>query len=327
MQTILDNGTGADALWQNQIYEIAAGGDFWQSGGDVTPGSSSTDIEMSVSAVTVNIGGESVSHGSQPVTLSSPSSNPRCDAIFADSAGVDKVEGVELEKLPTDNQFPSIYQPAPDNGSLVGGPPLAAVFVEPEDSVSSDIESWQIQDRRMNGDLVTPADHVAAIEGYDTGANGPVETTTRNAARLDDQPAGRIRRNYFSMSVPGEHKPVPGTQASGDNYFEKRVTLPPDHRFRLWRVSLASDGADPPSTLRARVVRLSTEGYLYNRPDESAYDTDGLGPVFNSAATFGRTDTQEQLAFRVTNTADVSESADGFVATFWCEIEDAARDP
>lgn len=204
MQTIIDTSDGADALLQNQLYTIAAGGNFWESGGSLSSGGSSSSIKLSVSSVTVNIGGDSVTHGSQPVTLSATNSDYRSDVIYADSSGIGKVEGVEMAKLPSDNQFPSIWQPAPDNGSLVPGVPLWVVHIQPSDAASADIASWQMQNRRMNAETINTDAVISLLEDYDTAANGPVQTTVQNSAALGGQSAEDWQQTSSALTHAAE---------------------------------------------------------------------------------------------------------------------------
>lgn len=192
METIVNVSDSADALLINQLYSVASGGDFWESGGQLSTAGSSTDIQLSVSSVTVNIGGQTITHGSQPVTLSATSGEYRTDVIYADESGVSALEGVEMAKLPQDNQFPSIWQPAPDNGSLVPGVPLHVVHVTPGDAASADIESWQTQNRRMNATTLSSARLASLLENYDVDAGGAVETTVTNSEQL----AGRSAADW-----------------------------------------------------------------------------------------------------------------------------------
>lgn len=329
MKTTVNTADGADALLINQLYTIASGGDFWESGGALSTAGSSTSIQLSVSPVTVNIGGETVTHGSQPVTHSATSGEFRSDVIYADSSGVDVQEGVEMVKLPEGNSFPSIWQPTPDNGSLVPGVPLWVVHITPEDAASADIESWQMQNRRMNAQTLQPAAVASLLADYDVGANGAVQTTVEDTEHVGNELSGRIKRNYFTVNVPSPGDTIPGTQAD-ENYLEKRVTLPVNHRFRIWRTSLTSlDRLSLPNNIRLRVVRYTDSGVFesYVSAEPADYDADGFAPIHNSADTSGAAPNQQALGFRVENTSDTAESGDRFGGTFQCSMMDADRDP
>lgn len=220
MNTIVDISEAADAFLINQLFSISTGGGYWESGGQISTGGSSTAIEMSIGSVTVNIGGEVITHGSQPVTLSATSGEYRSDVIYADSAGIDKVEGVEMPKIPTDNDFPNVWQPAPDNGSLVPGVPLWVVHVTPNDAASVDIESWQWQDRRINA-AVAHADVADQLERVGdwriTDNTLQVFPSADGQAAIDfavDNDLKRVRfepGNYGDITITGRGMVIGGT--------------------------------------------------------------------------------------------------------------------
>lgn len=239
MQTIIDTADAADSLWMNQIYTIAAGGDFWESGGQLSTAGSSTDIQLSVSSATVNIGGEPVSHGSQPVTLSATGGEYRSDVIYADSAGISKVEGVEMPKLPSGNQFPNVWQPAPNNGSLVPGVPLWVVHVTPEDAASADIASWQMQNRRMNAEEINTDAVVALLEDYGVAANGPIQTTVQNSAEFGG------RGHYEELYSRTGHVHTTQVSSGGETRSSDNILVPSGRAARLWSVSVnTADGTE-----------------------------------------------------------------------------------
>lgn len=159
METIVPSGTAADALRWNQIYQVQTEQAYWISGGDVTPGTASTQIEVDVASGQANINGTSVSWASNSVALSDANADPRVDVVYVQEDGsLAAVTGTPNAYRPnTDengNSFtPAPFQhwePAPNDGSDVLGLPLACVLVKPTTADSTDLASNEIQDRRLS---------------------------------------------------------------------------------------------------------------------------------------------------------------------------------
>lgn len=297
MKTIVDIADGASALLINSIYNVATGGDFWESGGQISEAGSSTGIQLSVSAATVNIGGETITHGSQPVTLSATSGEYRSDIVYADSTGIGVVEGVEMAKLPQYNRFPSIWQPAPDNGSLVPGVPLWVVHVTPEDAASGDIASWQFQDHRLNASSLSPAEVATLLGNYDT-SNGAVDTTVTNAQKLSgmggDTRAASYGPTMFFETVP---KQSPGSNHS--------FYVPASHEVHIFKWSVAASTGATGTNQRIQFGR-------YNLTEDKfvaeVSDVDGTNAVNQTFQSRG-----EPFAFRLDNQSQYEVSMTGTV--------------
>lgn len=333
MKRHIQNGEGVRAFAKNLIYN-ALDGPTWESGLQVTPNTTDTSgIFVDIGDGAINVDGEPISHPSQKIELSAAENYPYIAVIDVTTAGVGKVEGNEAPKRPnstqddTEGTFPNIWSPVPDDGGLVNGVGRALVYVRPSVSDSTDITDADIRNYNVSGlNAVSVDDLRGVIEALDTSSES-IDTSVRNSDRLGGEPGGRIQRNYFTVNVPAIQQQIPGTQAT-DPFLEKRVVLPPGHRFRIWRTSLISDMDTNPGNISIQAVRYTDSGIveMYSSGASADYDTDGFSPLFNSAAGFGTNQTQQTLGFRVRNDSDTQQSGAKFSATFLCDMMDSARD-
>lgn len=169
METIVTAGEAADALRINQIHQVQTGQAVWISGGSVTPGSSSTQLTVSVASGEATINDTSVQWASDTVGLDSASTQPRVDVIeVREDASLHAITGAPNAYRPnTDEDGNTItpapfqhWEPAPDDGTNVLGMPLACVLVEPTMADSTDLTTDHIQDRRLDG-----ADNSSLVKG------------------------------------------------------------------------------------------------------------------------------------------------------------------
>lgn len=184
MDTIVTAGEAADALRINQIHQSITKDAYWVSGGDVTPGTASTQIEVNVASGEANINSTSVTWASDSVVLSAANNDPRVDVVYVQEDGtLTSVTGTPHSYRPNtdENGDPFTpapfehWEPSPDDGSNVIGLPLACVLVKPTTADSTDLTSAMIQDRRLSA---TTNPEFLRADGVD---NGSVTVTSNDA--------------------------------------------------------------------------------------------------------------------------------------------------
>ncbi|EMA42654.1 hypothetical protein C449_15968 [Halococcus saccharolyticus DSM 5350] len=317
----------------NGIYTATSGGDYWKSGLEVTPNTTDTSsIYVDVSNGTINVGGEDVSLPSQKVELDPATNNPRIDVIEATANGVGVVKGNEAPKRPTDAEdgqegtFPNIWQPAPDDGTLVGGVLRAIVYVRPSVSDSTGITAQDIRNydvQGISGDFVAQTNLQPSIEALDVDLADPLDTTVENSQNLGGTFHNQFRRNYLTIQVPGKSETIPGTD-NADDPQRSFLTVPPDHRFVVWRSSINSNQAVVENDISAEIVRDTGSGQVsvYSTGQSVDYDTNGTG---NIAVADPQNDSY-RLVFRFQN-SNAADSSNRYTATFRCSLNNAEIDP
>lgn len=182
MNTIVNGEEGAFALRLNQIVQAQTGQGYWISGGDCAPGTSSTEITVSVDPGTVSIGGQTVDFaGNDNLPLPAADSQPRVDVVSVQSNGNFSVtEGTPHSYAPTpggsDPAPFEFWEPSPDDGRNVTGVPLCYVLVEPGTSDATGMPNSHVDDNiripgRENSEFVLG-------NGQD---NGPTQITVNDA--------------------------------------------------------------------------------------------------------------------------------------------------
>ena len=329
MQRLFKGGEGATALINNIAYTTGIGGDYWKSGLEVTPNTTDTSgIYVDVDAGVARINDSDVSYNAQKVQLSAASNDPYIAVIYADANGIGAIEGGEAPKRPTqadpynddvEGNFPGIWSPAPDDGSAVPGVGRAIVYVTPSVSDSTDLTSGDIRNYNASGagDFVAEDDLEPSIEALDVDLTDPLETAVDNTLRLGDTHHNQWRSDTLSIDVPGEPEVIPGTD-NAEPPQRKFLTVPPDHRFTLWRTSLNSNTGALENDISIQVVRDTASGQVEVFSTGATYEYD---PNTGALASVAPQDTAARYEFRFQN-ANAADSARRYTALFRCQIAD-----
>lgn len=155
------SNSAVESLTINQFAHWQVG-DAWDTGCDVSIGSSTEDIVVSISQGAMYVGGTEVTvNAQQKILQTGDNENPRKDVVVVDENGsVDIVAGTPapiLSDIPEDDsRFDPVfhaYRPAPDELDGKGGElvPIAVVWVPPDTVSSSDLDGdiTYVQDRRL----------------------------------------------------------------------------------------------------------------------------------------------------------------------------------
>lgn len=193
METKIDAGDAAYSLYENSIIQAYTHNTYHISGGQVTPGTDANQITVAVEAGEAQVNDTNVSWTSEELVLEDggvgPSgqttNDPRVDVIFVKANGALGVAtGKPTPYAPdTDQQGDPLtpsqfehWEPAPDDGTNVGGATLALVLVEGGDTSAGDIASGDIKQWKLGtADL---GDKYVLGNGED---NGPVTITVNDA--------------------------------------------------------------------------------------------------------------------------------------------------
>lgn len=336
MKALFSNSHAITAFAQNVAYTATSGGPFIQSGLTVTPNTTNTNaITVDVEAGVINVEStndqgetvrENVSLGAQSVTLSAVPGDPdtavgRVDVIYATENGVDAVEGEVAPKRPTqagpfnddiEGDFPGVWSPAPNDGSLVPGVGRAIVYTTPQVSDSTDITGADIVNFDAQG---TAANAIGrdelrpAIEDIDTDPDA-LQTTVQNSEGLGGQPHQHWARDFFSVSLPQNSQKI-----GANTTLQKNITLPPDHELALWRTSLQSDSGVIENDVSLSVVRSDPDTANIAVFSSSAEYEQKPGSAL--ARTVGQSVTT-QLFFRLNNPGDMTNEK--YTAMFRAEM-------
>lgn len=350
MRALYQNGHAITALAQNIEYTATSGGPFWQSGVAVTPNTTNTQqITVDVEPGTINVeitnnAGETVrknvSIGEQSVTLSAVPDDPdtevgRIDVIYVTENGAAAVEGEVAPKRPTqaspfnddiEGDFPGIWSPAPNDGSLVPGVARAIVHVTPQVSDSTDLTDADIVNFDAQGSATSAIgrDELRpAIEALDTDPNY-LDVDVTNAGHVGNTTANQLRRNYFTVELPGEFTTIPAASGGSPGEISTGVVVPPDHRFTLWRFSMAErQGPTVENDLTVQIVREAASGAsvaVYESTGQAFDYAESTGSIASTAAA----NDARVFTFRVLN-SNQADSTGEYNATFVCGLEDTTR--
>lgn len=208
MFTFIDSGDAGYSLQLNVMLQTLTRSAYWISGGGITPGTSSTDITVAVSAGEATITGTPVSWADEELILADagmgpngqPTNNPRVDVISATSNGaLSATTGEPAPYAPdtdangnplTPQEFEH-WEPAPDDGQRVGGAVLGLVLVKPNFGSAQDLTSACIDNDWKFG----PGEVSQFVYGNGQD-NGDVTITTANSDFIARDPAD-AQPNYL----------------------------------------------------------------------------------------------------------------------------------
>lgn len=209
METQIDAGDAAYSLYENSIVQAYTRQAYHISGGQVNPGTSSTQLTVAVEAGEAHISDTPVSWATEEVILDDAGvgpngqdqNQPRVDVIFVAADGtLGAVTGEPHSFAPdTDADGNPItpapfehWSPAPDDGQRVGGLVLGLVLVRPGWSSAQDMSATEIKQWRLGG---AEASQFVRGDGTD---NGSVTITTKGAPfTLTDPTAQVAGGDYF----------------------------------------------------------------------------------------------------------------------------------
>ena len=310
----------------------SARGAFVRSGGAVTVGASSTEIECNVDAVEVRIGGVDYSQSSGTVTLPDNSTAyPRRDLVTAqkgptasdpasfevvagDPIGDDTFETLASEGViegrdsdspgapihPAEN-IPEV-QPPDATGLRDKATVLAMAYVPPDTADSTDMAGSYLTDLRREGiglsDVLRSGDAIDEVESH----GETISATAKNAERF----GGRTK--------PGELYQRTGLVlaeelASGANQISKRQLHVPDGQTAyLWAAGVY-DGDGLSNSFVGRFLVDGAQEYTI----ETAYEDGGDGGGGVSEPWLRSVGQDAQISFRLVN--DSASSAT--VITRW----------
>jgi hypothetical protein len=321
MERLFRAGEGATALQNNIAYTTGIGGDYWKSGLKVTPNTTDTSgIYVDVDAGVARINDSDVSYNAQKVgPLSAASNDPYIAVIYADVNEIDAYEGGEAARQPAGASFPNLWEPAPDDGGNIPGIARATVIVDPSVSDSTDLTAGDIRNYNASGagDFVAEDDLEPSIEALDVDLTDPLETAVDNTLRLGGTHHNQWRSDTLSIDVPGQPEVIPGTDNSEPPQ-RKFLTVPPDHRFTLWRTSLNSNTGALENDITIQVVRDTASGQVEVFSTGATYEYGGNAGALASVAA---QDTAARYEFRFQN-ANAADSARRYTALFRCQIAD-----
>lgn len=287
------NGQAAYALdYQNEY--MAARGTFWESGGDATLGSSSTDPIVNVGAVTVRIDDAEYSTGSetQAVLAENNGSTPRKDLIVAEApASGDTADPPDVHAIagtPIDDET---YNAITDgNGNLVADPPalpevqppagtnlkgvatpLYVIYVPPGTTDSTDLENRGREDVRKEGvgvsDVLRSGDAVAEVEGH----SNAIDATVTNSERVEGKTPNERKRETPNIVINE-------TLGGGERSERRIIYLPEGKRLWVWSVGSTALG-ELPDTTRAQVQEYDGNGWTGYSSTEQEYDQNAPGAL------------------------------------------------
>lgn len=300
MRQLFENQHAVTALAQNIEYTSTSSGTFLRSGCQVTPNTTQTgtivvDVESGSIALAsadnpIGINSQSVELSPVPSNSDPDLTNARVDVINLTKNGASKVEGNVAVKRPTtadpyndavEGQWPSLIAPRPDDGGLVDGVARAVVFLDESVSDSTDITAAMIRNYDAFGQAaITEATLQTAVENL----NDPVAIEAQSAATFGGSYPNEYRRDPFSVAVPSPAEKIPGG--------EKRrafIALPPDHPFRLRRVSIMDVGQTVAPDVHATVTVRKGFGAVtvYDSTNEFEENNDGSPIATSNGPTSG----------------------------------------
>lgn len=215
METPLNSGDALYAVYENSVIQAYTQEAYHKSGGQVNPGTSSTNITVAIEAGEGHINGQNVSWAAEEIQLANAGvgpngtdeNQPRVDVIYATQAGAlsaatgepaayapdTDVNGNPLTPAPFEH-----WEPSPDSGSRVGGLVLALVLVKPNWTSAQDMTTSEIKQWRLGA---ASGERFVYGDGTD---NGRVTITTENADFIAQDPSVSPRRYLWYDSSQGE---------------------------------------------------------------------------------------------------------------------------
>lgn len=262
-------------------------GAFVRNGGAVTVGASSSEVVLNIDAADIRVDGTDYSASSGQITLTENTTlRPRRDLVIArkgpttsDPATFDALTGTPidgdlLDRLQNSDQPEGPYvddnglpvhppeniphiQPPPFQGFRAEATLLAMVYVPPGAADSTDLATEYVTDLRMSGigvdNVLRTGDVVPELEGYDTAANGAVQTTVDNTERYNDRLYGQLLAEQYGTALRA-------TLADGEEEYES-FYVPSDRHVELWSAGVVSVAAP----------RTGIEGFLQQKQDDGSW--------------------------------------------------------
>lgn len=312
--------------YQNEY--MSSRGTFWESGGDATIGSSSTDPIVNVGAVTVRINDAEYSTGGETQVILAENSGPtpRKDLIVAEApASGDTADPPNVHAIAGTAIDSTAYNAiTDDNGNLVADPPalpevqppagtnlkgvatpLHVIYVPPGTTDSTDLEMRGLEDVRKEGvgvsDVLRSGDAVKEIEDEPN----TISATVTNSEQYGGKTPTQRRREPPNVVI--------NTTLTGGSSSDREIVYLPDGMvLQVW--SLGSTAfEDRAAVTRAQIQTHSNNEWTGNTSTEEAYYTPPSGAV-----TIDTTD--EWYAFRVVN---ISSDQQTVIGHFAFTIEEA----
>ena len=307
---------------------IANRGTYWEAGGDLTLGASSTNPIVNIGAVTVRISEEEYSTGSESevVLAANNGSTPRKDLIVAevpasgdpaDPPDVHAIAGDPIE-MDGENGYNAITD---ENGNLVADPPalpevqppagtnlkdvavpLHIVYVPPGTADSTDLPNNGTEDVRKEGvgvsDVLRTGDAVQEIEGHPE----TIDATASNAEQLGGKNDAKLSRDKPNLILNA-------TLGSGNSSARRIFRVPDGYQLRITGMG-SSVFPSLPSASRAQIQDYEGGDWTGHTSTDSQWnvmDNTKAGPMWFGARIVNIGDSQQTIEARFSFTIEPIE--------------------
>lgn len=352
METPLDAGDALYTLYDNSIIQAYTRQAFHVSGGQLNPGTSSTEITVAVEAGEGRINETDVTWASEEVVLAdagvgpsgSDENQPRVDVVFATQSGALSVATGEPSPYAPDtdaNGNPLTpapfehWEPSPDDGTNVGGLVLGLVLVKPNWTSAQDMTAADIKQWKLSGTGQLPSVLESDLDANDFNVN--------NLNALGFAPDGQQNIDFFSTAGEFEVRDMspsppetPFSVEANDIHIRRKLNAHGEQIVNpSWlnyqdgsgdaNIALMDDGTQSPTVYRLQ----SRIGGQQNRVLEVldadnlsslfSVDTTGVGKLLNGNIGGG---TPEKIATEQWAHEQFFEGANGFL-----DLDQKSADP